>query len=87
MAEDVGEGEGDVSSILAFVLLDALVVAVVGETLCGFAELKYLPPPGLEEKKEYARRDIANGSGWRNRLSIEASDESQSGCADMRGLK
>ena len=58
-------------------------MAVVGETFGGFAELKYLPPPGLEEKIEYARRDVA-GSGWRNRLSIGASDESQ---CDMRGLK
>lgn len=83
---DVGEGVDDVSSVRAFALDDAFVVAVVGETLCGFAELKYLPPPGLEEKNEYARRDVANGSGWRNRVSIEASYEKPVQ-RDMRGLK
>lgn len=49
-------------------------MAVAGVTLCGFAELKYLPPPGLEEKKEYARRDVAKGNGWRSLFSIETSD-------------
>lgn len=76
MGGDDGEQEEEEgSSVLAFEFVEAFVVAVVGATLCGFAELKYLPPPGLEEKNEYVRREVANGSGWRILLSIESSDE------------
>lgn len=44
----VADGEGvDVESFVEF---DG--VAAVGATLCGFAELKYRPPPGFEENIE-----------------------------------
>lgn len=46
--------------------------AAVGETTFGgLAELKYRPPGGLEEKKEYARRPATNDGSSRAMRDID----------------
>lgn len=53
----------------------ALVAVAVAGTFGGLVELKYLPPrPGLEEKKEYERREARRETlevCWNIRVSVE----------------
>lgn len=44
-------------------------------TLAGFAELKYLPLPGFDEKNEYERRPAARGGSRRESLDIGCVEE------------
>lgn len=82
-----GFAGGDGSSATAFCSLPfppstwttfsvvALVAVAVAGTFGGLVELKYLPPrPGLEEKKEYERREARRETlevCWNIRVSVE----------------
>ena len=64
-----------VPSLGATLLLPASTLALPGETtgLGGLAELKYRPPPGLEEKKdEYALQFAGGGLNRRGRKDMKS---------------
>ena len=77
--------EASMVALLELGPADALDAEAGAITFGGFAELKYFPPPDLDEKKEYARRPAAICGSRRTMRDMQTTCDSENADGDGVG--